>query len=767
MSGNRLLSICAVSMVLVLASCGGEPNVAPAAGDACKVDSDCIPQSCQTATCNPSDNECDYVLKADYCLINDSTCVLSGEHDTNDLCKVCDPAEDTSDYVAVQCQPGEQCSASQGCIDDQVLCQGDDSKCVSDDPCFVGSCDSQGICAYEAAVGQECDDGEACTENDVCDGEGVCAGEYTCVCETDDQCPAPTNTCKKAVCTDTQCTEANVDDGAGCDDEDGCTEKDACVAGTCEGTPLECTGGDACNDPVCTDGACTTEPANAGQDCDDDDTCTEDDVCGTDGTCSGDYTCPCTIDTDCPSTTCNTGVCTAGACGLESVADGTACEDGLACTAATTCQAGACSGGNEVTCSDTGNPCTYQECENSNGGCVEKNASTQMDCNDGLFCTANDHCDGAGGCVGGGATLCPGDGDQNECTTTACDEAEGGCVDVKKADGDSCAPSTVCIDSATCTNGICVDGDPLVCEQDSNPCTTNVCTESGNQGCGEQDEPSGTSCGDSQSCSGYKLTKKDACNSSGTCVSGSTSSCGDHFTCNSSGSACRTSCSSDAHCVSPWECNSVGKCSCYPESYYQEYYFTSGESWGQFGCGTKRAQTFLAPGTMTMTSVVLRLKKVNDNPCTGKTTTGQVTLGLYKTDSGKPTGSALVTKTKSVSDISTAGMGVSFGDFNYKMQDGTTYAFVLSTNSTTHTVRWASRSTDNQGKSYTDGKAFKKIDPVSGGTLPAAAPGKIPETTPAFGWTEITGKDHYFSFGYDIDCTDIVIGPMPGIPDKP
>jgi len=170
---------------------------------------------------------------------------------------------------------------------------------------------------------------------------------------------------------------------------------------------------------------------------------------------------------------------------------------------------------------------------------------------------------------------------------------------------------------------------------------------------------------------------------------------------------------------------------------------------------------------MTMTSVVLRLKKVNDNPCTGKTTTGQVTLGLYKTDSGKPTGSALVTKTKSVSDISTAGMGVSFGDFNYKMQDGTTYAFVLSTNSTTHTVRWASRSTDNQGKSYTDGKAFKKIDPVSGGTLPAAAPGKIPETTPAFGWTEITGKDHYFSFGYDIDCTDIVIGPMPGIPDKP
>jgi len=140
-----------------------------------------------------------------------------------------------------------------------------------------------------------------------------------------------------------------------------------------------------------------------------------------------------------------------------------------------------------------------------------------------------------------------------------------------------------------------------------------------------------------------------------------------------------------------------------------------------------------------MTDVYFRLKATNDNPCTGKSTTGQVTAGLYKTENGKPTGSALVTKTASVANLSSSGMTVKFADFNYKMQDGTTYAFVLSTNSTTHTVRWATKATNSQGQAYTDGKAYKKTDLIGPG-LPGSAPDKTPETTPAFGWTEVTGK---------------------------
>ena len=167
-----------------------------------------------------------------------------------------------------------------------------------------------------------------------------------------------------------------------------------------------------------------------------------------------------------------------------------------------------------------------------------------------------------------------------------------------------------------------------------------------------------------------------------------------------------------------------------------------------------------------MTNVALRLKAINDNPCTGKSTTGQVTAGLYQTENGKPTGSALVTKTKSVSSISSSGEIVEFTDFDYKMQDGTTYALVLSTNSNTHTVRWATRATNNQGQAYADGKAYKKTE-LFGPGLPGSAPDKIPETTPAFGWSEVTGKDHYFSIQYDIDCAEVVIDPFPGVPGKP
>src|SRR5207244_775177 len=53
------------------------------------------------------------------------------------------------------------------------------------------------------------------------------------------------------------------------------------------------------------------------------------------------------------------------------------------------------------------------------------NAPGNVLCDDGLFCTALDRCDGAGACLGSG-TRCPSDG--LACTSDVCDEASDVCT---------------------------------------------------------------------------------------------------------------------------------------------------------------------------------------------------------------------------------------------------------------------------------------------------------------------------------------------------
>src|SRR6185295_13477246 len=85
-------------------------------------------------------------------------------------------------------------------------------------------------------------------------------------------------------------------DGTACNDGNACTQTDTCQAGTCTGmNPVVCAAADQCHDA---------------------------------GTCD-------------PST---------GMCSSSVKADGTACDDGNACTRTDTCQAGACSGMNPVVC---------------------------------------------------------------------------------------------------------------------------------------------------------------------------------------------------------------------------------------------------------------------------------------------------------------------------------------------------------------------------------------------------------------------------------
>jgi len=126
-----------------------------------------------------------------------------------------------------------------------------------------------------------------------------------------------------------------------------------------------CDDGEACTDDTCNSGICVFIDVH----CDDGEACT-DDTCNN-GTCvfTNDDTNTCTDGNDCTDDSCSSGTC------VSTNDDTNTCTDGNPCTTADTCSSGTCSGTNE----SSGTPC-----------------------DDGLFCTETDECDGSGTCVGSG-----------------------------------------------------------------------------------------------------------------------------------------------------------------------------------------------------------------------------------------------------------------------------------------------------------------------------------------------------------------------------
>lgn len=248
----------------------------------------------------------------------------------------------------------------------------------------------------------------------------------------------------------------------------------------------------ACYVPSCVEGACTVVPSEAGTACDDGSQCTTEDVCG-EGSCVGQPL-QCSDDNDCTLDGCDPGL--EGGCVFTDL-DGLACDDGLPCTEADACQAGACSGATK-TCDD-GNSCTKDSCDVASGDCF--NVSKIGDCDDDEECTINDSCN-LGTCSGepNPACVCTTDdeckdiGGTNPCkgtyacieqvcqldpaTAFVCDQtglgscitsqciAEGGeptCQTIAQPDGTVCSDGNVCTSADSCQTGSCVGAiDPTV-----------------------------------------------------------------------------------------------------------------------------------------------------------------------------------------------------------------------------------------------------------------------------------------------------------------
>lgn len=134
--------------------------------------------------------------------------------------------------------------------------------------------------------------------------------------------------------------------------------------------------------------------------------------------------------------------------------NGTPCELPNKCITGTTCQDHVCAGTAKV-CDANPDQCKQNTCDPADGVCKEENKAEGTTCDDGQNCTEADKC--SAGICGGVAKVCPGDG--NECHVGVCNPANGACGIADAADGTSCDDSNLCTGATppgdTCTAGTC------------------------------------------------------------------------------------------------------------------------------------------------------------------------------------------------------------------------------------------------------------------------------------------------------------------------
>jgi hypothetical protein len=182
-------------------------------------------------------------------------------------------------------------------------------------------------------------------------------------------------------------------------------------------------------------------------------------------------------------------------------------------TSATTGSAGGSSGEcvDASDCAAYSGPCTQGACVN--GACAAFPANEFGACDDGLFCTENEHCQ-EGACVSGSARYCP---TSTPCHIGACDEAADACVDAPGNDGSQCDDGNACTYTGICSGGACTPGAPIDCTALDGQCTVGVCQEG--VGCVAAPANAGIACND-----GFFCTVNETCQN-GVCGGGSPNPC--------------------------------------------------------------------------------------------------------------------------------------------------------------------------------------------------------------------------------------------------
>ncbi|MFN7135048.1 MAG: MYXO-CTERM sorting domain-containing protein, partial [Myxococcales bacterium] len=179
-------------------------------------------------------------------------------------------------------------------------------------------------------------------------------------------------------------------------------------------------------------------------------------------------------------------------------------DDGNACTRTDTCRDGACTGANPVACPAKDQCHAPGSCNPATGACVEVPKPNGSACDDGNACTRSDSCvDGA--CVGSSPVSCPSANDCNEAGT--CDPATGRCTQARRPDGTPCDDGNGCTRSDSCRGGVCEGGAPVSCP-DPGACEEQAVCAPATGGCAARPRADGTPCSNG-ACQGGRCVAAD------------------------------------------------------------------------------------------------------------------------------------------------------------------------------------------------------------------------------------------------------------------
>jgi len=432
-------------------------------GDVC-TQGKCLGQAINCSDGSPcTDDDCDPSISCTHLPAAATACDDGNACTVSDICAAgwCKPGKakscDDKNFCTV-----DSCDASDGCVADALLKQGnvcdDGNACTTGDQCLGGACvggpvncddkngctadackTSQG-CLHESLDATPCNDGSICTVDDACLASACVPGaKLNC----DDVEPCTVDACDpKGGCAH----DASANEGSKCSDGSLCTAKDSCIQGKCTGVAVACDDGNVCTDDDCDVAVSCTHLPGAAVACDDGDACTIAE------TCKGGACVPGKARSCDDSNACTADICDPVSACLHIVLSGDACDDADVCSIDDICVQGACKG-TPKDCADN-DPCTSDPCL-PGSGCDHVPASG-MTCDDGSFCTKPDICQ-AGTCTAGVSIDCS---DGNDCTTDTCDPLAG-CKHAN-LDGVSCQDGNSCTATDTCVGGVCIGGGHLL-----------------------------------------------------------------------------------------------------------------------------------------------------------------------------------------------------------------------------------------------------------------------------------------------------------------
>ena len=436
----------------------GNGTVEPSKGEACDFSapaSGCCTAGCAIAsagtTCRTAVGACDIAETCDgnavACpadLVASSATVCRSAADVCDLTETCTGSSPT-------CPPDVKstavCRSAVSACDAPETCNGTSNTCPADALSPSGT-----VCRSAAG---DCDVAERCSgSSGTCPGDALAPSGSVCraaagACDLAEACAGGSAACPADVVRSTAtvcrsaagvCDVAETCDGANpsCPADGFAPSSTPCrsSAGVCDGAE-SCTGSAAAC-PADTRLPSGTVCRSAGGVCDAAETCS-----GTSATCPADVLAS-------SATVCRSAV---GACDVAETCTGSSA----------TCPADVLRGSGTV-CRAAAGVCDMAEtCTGGSAACpANVTAPNGTGCDDGLFCTENDHCT-AGAC-GGTARIC---NDDDACTTDQCDEALDQCS----------ASANSCDDVNPCTTDACVGGGACThTPRTGEPCGADPCT---------------------------------------------------------------------------------------------------------------------------------------------------------------------------------------------------------------------------------------------------------------------------------------------------